>query len=384
VRPALSDREELLYAALEGRPTGAVPTISMLADSHVSNQVLGKTGPGKLLPFLNSARGGAIVDRFAAPISRLFNLGMFGFGNQAARVSHSLGFDGIMLFYWRGKLVSHKEIEDVFGRRFDIVDDGFGGAYMMYRGGTLETPEEWRAYPHPEIAAYARAQALIYRAWRRIWNDRIAVVPFVGPGLWENSWQPMGFSRFVVLMRRDPTFVREVVGYFTALTVAVVDSYCRAGARIIAFGDDLAYRSGPMLSVAQLEDYYGDGFRQVTAAAHRHGAKIIIHCCGNTEDLLESFIEWGFDGAHAFEKPAGNSLAAAREKVGDRLCLVGDIDITRTLVDAPRDEVEADVKQAIEDSRGGGFILAPAHTHPAISAQRVGWMLDAARKYRTA
>ena len=53
-------------------------------------------------------------------------------------------------------------------------------------------------------------------------------MPFVGPGLWENSWQPMGFSQFVVLMRRDPAFVREVVGYFTSLTTAVIDEYCRA------------------------------------------------------------------------------------------------------------------------------------------------------------
>lgn len=274
--------------------------------------------------------------------------------------------------------MSHNKLEDVFGGRFDLVDDGFGNPYMMYRQGLLETPDDWRAYPRPSIAGYARAQGLLYRVWRHTWNDRIAVVPFVGPGLWENSWQPMGFSQFVVLMRRDPAFVREVVGYFTSLTTAVIDEYCRAGARVIALGDDLAYRSGPMLSIDQLEDYYGDGYRQLTATAHRHGARIIIHCCGNTYDLLDKFIEWGFDGAHAFEPTAGNSLAAAREKVGDRLCLVGNIDITQTLVDGTYEQVMEEVERAIHDTRGGGFILAPAHTHAAISAERVRWTLEAA------
>lgn len=370
--------EDLLYAALDKRQPDRVPTLSLLADPNIMNQVLGRSGSGRVLEFLNSPRGSRFVDVHGGAISRLFNPGMLAFGNQTIRVNHRLGFDGVLLIYWRGKLVSHNELEDVFGRRFDLVDDGFGNPYMMYRQGLLETPDDWRAYPRPSIAGYARAQGLLYRVWRHTWNDRIAVVPFVGPGLWENSWQPMGFSQFVVLMRRDPAFVREVVGYFTSLTTAVIDEYCRAGARVIALGDDLAYRSGPMLSIDQLEDYYGDGYRQLTATAHRHGARIIIHCCGNTYDLLDKFIEWGFDGAHAFEPTAGNSLAAAREKVGDRLCLVGNIDITQTLVDGTYEQVMEEVERAIHDTRGGGFILAPAHTHAAISAERVRWMLEAA------
>jgi hypothetical protein len=374
------NHEELLYAALDNRETGCVPTLSLLADPNIMNQALGRTSPSRLFDLLNSPAGRRFLDRYGGMISKLFNAGMLTFGSLMAAANHRMGFDGIMLMGWRGRLVSHNEIEDVFGRGFDLVDDGFGNPYMMYRAGLIETPDDWRAYPRPGIAAYARAQGLLYRAWRRIWNKRIAVVPFVGPGLWENSWQPMGFSRFVVMMRRDPGFVREAAGYFTSLTAAVVDEYCRAGARVLAFGDDLAYRSGPMLSVDQLEEYYGDGYRQLTATAHRYGAKIIIHCCGNTYELLEKFIEWGFDGAHAFEPTADNSLAAARDKVGDRLCLVGNIDITRTLVDGSREQVASEVEQAIKDSRGGGFILAPAHTHAAISVERVRWMLEAARR----
>jgi uroporphyrinogen decarboxylase len=146
----------------------------------------------------------------------------------------------------------------------------------------------------------------------------------------------------------------------------------------VQVGDDLAYRSGPMLSPVMLEKFYGEGYRRMTATAHRYGAKIIFHCCGNTRDLLEKFIDWGFDGAHAFEPPAGNDLAAARASVGDRLCLVGNIDITHTLFDANREEVEAEVTAAIDGAGRGGFILAPAHSHPAINVRNVRWMLEAA------
>jgi uroporphyrinogen decarboxylase len=182
-------------------------------------------------------------------------------------------------------------------------------------------------------------------------------------------------------MRKDPDFVRECVDYYTALAVACVDAYGKAGARVMGLGDDLAYKSGLMLSPAQLEEFFGRGYRQVTAAAHRHGARIFIHCCGNTNQLVEKFVEWGFDGAHAFEPTAMNDLATARAKVGDRLCLIGNIDVTRVLVDAPREEVEEAVRKAIEDASGGGFILAPTHSHGDLSLENIRWMLDAARRY---
>ena len=370
--------EEKLYAALDGRQPETPPAISMSLDPNITNQALGHE-PTALLQFLDSKRGARFVDGNARTLNKFFDTAMFVFYNTCARANYVMGFDAMWFGYWKMGLRDHAHLQDAFGRLMDIVDDGFGNAYFIYRDGLIKSPGEWRAWPRPAIARYAATGARMYRALRAIWGRRIAIVPFVAPGLWENSWQAMGFAPFVTAMRRDPGFAREVVGYFTALSIACVDAYCAAGARVLSMGDDLAYKSGPMLSGETLEEFYGEGYRQITATAHRHGAKIAIHCCGNTNDLVEKFVEWGFDGAHAFEPTAGNTLAAAREKVGDRLCLIGNIDITHTLVEGTRDEVEAEVAAAIRDAAGGGFILSPTHTHPSMSVERIKWMLEAAR-----
>lgn len=375
---AVMNNEERLFVALSGGTPDRTPSVSMSLDPNITNQALGLK-PSNLLKFLSSDRGSRFVDRHADAINRFFDPALFFFFNVGAKANAAMGFDALWFGFWQMGLEDHAHLKDVFGRRNEIVDDGFGNAYFMYRDGLIDGAEEWRAWPHPPIAKYATTGARMYKALKAIWGRRIALVPFVAPGLWENSWQPMGFTKFVTLMRRDPDFVREAVGYYTALMVASVDAYCRAGARVLTLGEDLAYKSGPMLSPDMLEDFYGNGYRQITSAAHRHGAKIAIHCCGNSTDLLEMFVDWGFDGAHAFEPTAGNTLAAAREKVGDKLCLIGNIDITHTLVDATREEVEAETRAAIRDARGGGFILSPAHTHPAMSVRNIKWMLEAAR-----
>ena len=373
------DAEDRLYAALDGQQLDVPPTISMAVDPNIVNQALGNK-PSKLLEFLNSGPGSRLVDRHHGLFNRFYDQAMFLFYGNYIRANYQMGFDAVWFTFWRMQLCDHTYLQDAFGRRMNIVDDGFGNAYAMYSDGLITTPEEWRAWPRPNIAEYAMATARMYRVLRAMWRRKIAVIPFIGPGPWENSWQPMGFTRYVTLLRRDPAFAREAIGYYTALIVASVDACCAAGARVLTMGEDLAYKSGPMLSPEMLEKFYGESYRQITATAHRHGAKMAIHCCGNTRDLVEKFVEWGFDGAHAFEPSAGNDLAEAREKVGDRLCIIGNIDVTRTLVTGTREEVEAEVAAAIRDSRGGGFILTPAHSHSDLSVERIKWMLEAGRR----
>ncbi len=373
------DGEERLFRALGGEKTDAIATLSPLSDPNVVNQALGRK-PLPALAYLASGHGSRFVDRHNKGINRFFNPAMMVFANSSVKANLRMGFDGVWMGYWRLGLRNSSELEEAFGRLFDIVDDGYGNAYMMYRDGLITGPDEWRAYPRPTIAEYASSSRRLFSFLRRRYRGKIAIVAFIGPGVWENAWQPMGFARFVALMRKDPDFAREAIDYFTALSVACVDACGHAGARVMGFGEDLAYRSGSMLSPAMLDEFFADSYHQITTTAHRHGARIYIHCCGNSYELLERFVEWGFDGAHAFEPTAGNDLAAAREKVGDRLCIIGNIDITHVLIDATRDEVEEAVEKAVRDSEGGGFILAPTHSNGDIRVENVRWMLEAARR----
>ena len=68
--------------------------------------------------------------------------------------------------------------------------------------------------------------------------------------------------------------------------------------------------------------------------------------------------------------------------VGDRLCLVGNIDITHVLVKAPKEAVFEAVRQSIQAAaRGGGYILAPTNSHEDMAIPQLRWMIEAVRKY---
>ena len=179
------DPEERLYRALGGEKTDAVPTFSPLADPNLTNQVLGSR-PLPLLKYLNTDHGARFVDRHHGGINRFFNPAMFVFANSTVKANCTLGFDGIWMGYWRLGLKNSRELEEAFGRLFDIVDDGYGNAYMMYHDGLIDSHGAWRAYPRPTIEEYARSSARLFKFMKRAYRGKIAIVAFIGTGVWEN------------------------------------------------------------------------------------------------------------------------------------------------------------------------------------------------------
>ena len=68
---------------------------------------------------------------------------------------------------------------------------------------------------------------------------------------------------------------------------------------------------------------------------------------------------------------------------GDRLCLVGNIDLHYTLTQGTPEEVDAEVKQRIEVvGKGGGYMISSANSITSYcKVENVRAMIAAIRKY---
>ena len=97
---------------------------------------------------------------------------------------------------------------------------------------------------------------------------------------------------------------------------------------------------------------------------------------------MEDLLTLGMNAVNPFEPPCMN-LKTAKEKWGDRICLWGNIDLVKTLPHGTVEEVEAEVKQRIEDAgKGGGYICATSNsiTHYC-KIENVFAMTNAVKKY---
>jgi uroporphyrinogen decarboxylase len=203
-------------------------------------------------------------------------------------------------------------------------------------------------------------------------------------GLWENTTQVMGLPAFAVALRRDPDFVRRMIRYYERLYLAAVHAAADAGLPAFVYSDDMGHKTGPQIAPRVLDDFFGPSLRRVSDQAHERGMRIIIHSCGNVYQLLDLFAEWGFDGVHSLEPTAGMDLAEVKRRVGDRMCVFGNLDIAHVLSHGTRDEVRAAVQQALRAAAlDGGFIMAMTNSHNAVRVENTRWMIEDTHRYGT-
>lgn len=381
----MSACHDRVLAALERREPDRVPTMDVMEEISNIYDILGK----KPLPYgylFTNRYTGQVIDKLAPAINRagLFDAEMDRFSHDRTEASVKMGYDSTWVMHvpiWRFR--DTKTIVDIYGRRYDTVLDRRGNLVTpMYREGLIRGPEDWRAWPKGDLL---RLPERANRAFSRIQKDLGRKIFIFGAflyGLFENSWQTMGFERFAVAVRKEKAFVKRVIKFYEDHFCMMLEAWADAGLPGAIYTDDMAYRSGPMFNPRTMEELYGDALRRITATAHALGMKIVIHSCGNVVPLLGWFADCGFDGVHALEPTAGVDLAQAKQQVGSRMCLLGNIDITHILVDADREEVFEAVRHAIRAAgQGGGYILAPTNSHQTMSVERLRWMLEAVERF---
>ncbi|MHB8895646.1 MAG: uroporphyrinogen decarboxylase family protein [Candidatus Geothermincolia bacterium] len=374
-----------VLAALELREPDRVPTMDMMVEYANIMEILGKK-PIPLGLLFRNPYAAKVIDFFAShaftTLPADMAMDMFAYDRTAASVK--MGYDSAWVQHnpvWKSG--DSKKMVDSFGRLWTLTFDDKGLMLTpMYTGGLIESPDDWRALEKRDLFKLPAKNNKTYAKIQKAFGEELFIFGSFSGGLYEVTWQSMGFERFVVNTRKERAFLERMITFYTDLYCEILEAMADAGLPGAVYSDDLAYRSGPMLSPKLLESLFGDGYRRLTRTAHNLGMKIVIHSCGNVYDLLPWFADCGFDGVHALEPTAGVELKKAKEIIGDRLCLLGNVDVTHILVDADKEEVFEAIRQSIQDAAaGGGYILAPTNSHPGMSVQRLRWMLEAVKKY---
>lgn len=159
--------------------------------------------------------------------------------------------------------------------------------------------------------------------------------------------------------------------------VAVIDhrvdmyyEYCRrgleaAGGRIdiLCLGEDCGNQNGRMFSPRTFDEFFVPRIGKFIDLAHEFGALAMLHSCGDTSDIMPTFIDMGLDILDAMQpEPAGMNPAEIKRRYGDHLTFCGLISTQQTLPHGSAEDVRREVRERIEIvGAGGGYICSPAH-----------------------
>ena len=380
---------ERVLAALNLEEPDRVPCHAILIDANNVDKILGKPQISDFDTLEQIKRDNP--DNWAEEISNLVESVETSIFSRCVEAAVEIGLDvmqvGIVPMEFIDDPNDERDLmKDVFGRLWEARNNE-GNFNPYYLHGTINSIEKWKVVKEniegPMTDKYKKMAKKFYRRINKKHKDKILVaVTNDLAGVFESASQGLGMTYYAKMLHKNPKFIKEIHDVIAQFTADCYMSYMDAGAEVFIESGDLAYKTGPMMSPKKFNELLLPAYKKITDTVHDRGKKIVLHTDGQVTPLLDFVVNCGFDGLQSLEPTAGVDLALVKKKVGDKLCLMGNIDVAHDLVYGTKKEVYDAVKYAIKTAGpGGGFIVSPANMHPAVKVPNLRWMVEATKKY---
>ncbi|MBN1224707.1 MAG: hypothetical protein JXB23_15785 [Candidatus Aminicenantes bacterium] len=173
------------------------------------------------------------------------------------------------------------------------------------------------------------------------------------------GYMAMGLERFFIQMVTNPSFVRKLLDDRTEWCMAMFEEAQNYGIDIGILGEDAGHKSGPMVSEEMWREFVFPLHRRIIDELD---VPLIWHSDGDFQSFLPVAVEAGFIGIHALEPDVGMDLGIIKQKFGDKLVLVGNVD-TQVLFKSDLAAVHREVERCMQQAApGGGYMFASCNS----------------------
>ncbi len=173
---------------------------------------------------------------------------------------------------------------------------------------------------------------------------------------------PIPIQSFMLALYDDKSLVEKIMDIQVERQIELIEAVSDLPIAFVELADDLCDNNGFMINPALMEELWVPRYRKILEAAQSLGVPVQCHCCGKLEQVLPRFIEWGIKAISPIQ-PNCNDIYALKNEWGDKICLVGNINIQGILAFGTPDEVRADVREHIRHlSKNGGYVVASSHS----------------------
>ncbi|MFQ5811291.1 MAG: uroporphyrinogen decarboxylase family protein, partial [Armatimonadota bacterium] len=178
-------------------------------------------------------------------------------------------------------------------------------------------------------------------------------------------------------LHRDPGLAEVLLEKSLAVGLRFIDA-CAAAGGVPAIVDPVA--TGSVLSEEHFRTFALPYLARQVEAIQEKGLPALVHVCGKTHRLLEALAETGADVLSLDIV----DMAEAKERIGDRVTLFGNVQPSETLLEGTPEDVEAEVIACLRKAGDSprGFIIASGCEVPLHSPrENVLAMMEAAETW---
>lgn len=275
-----------------------------------------------------------------------------------------LGFaqNRINAFYHNGYDFATLPINDFNWLSFHSIERERQHSISQGESGVIVDEESYEAYEWPEVKP-ERFELLTEIAKHVPEGMKIIIH---GPcGVLENLVNLIGFEDLCFMLADKPELVKRIsddIGSRLHDYYKCCLEYDIVGMALV--NDDWGFKTSTMVSPQNLRDYVIPWHKKIVQTIHDSGRLALLHSCGNLADVWDDIIDdIKFDGKHSYED-SFLPIEDAYEKYGDRIALLGGIDMN-FLCSATPDKIYRRSKAMLERSADrGGYALGSGNSIP--------------------
>jgi uroporphyrinogen decarboxylase len=164
-----------------------------------------------------------------------------------------------------------------------------------------------------------------------------------------------GLNDLMLDLIGNPRGVHHLLEFTTAMAISYGKKLIECGTDILMPSNPVA--SGNLISVDHYKEFVYPYDKEMVTAFEGEGIKTVLHICGKVQDRLRLIADTGYDGVSV---DSVVDLRRAKEQVGDRICLIGNVDVFRPLRKGSAQKVREKALECIEAAGSEGRFMLSA------------------------
>jgi uroporphyrinogen decarboxylase len=286
-----------------------------------------------------------------------------------------LGFTGITSIQLHGE-----EFVDEWGTTWGSNEKSWPAAWS--NDEVVKNRADWRQLriPDPDLSIRMEQPKRSVELAR---GDLAVVGGVRGP--FSATWMLAGLVNMSTWLYDDPALLAEMLGEMGRWNTQLALGMVRSGVDAISIHDDWGMNKSTFISPDDWRRLVFPCIAVEVEAIAATGTPVILHSDGNLNAIMDDIAQLPIAALNPLQRGAAMNLAETKRRYGARLCLVGNVDATRTLPTGSPDDVEREVLECLRDAAPGGrYILAPDHSyHAGVPAANIWRALETCKKFGT-
>lgn len=169
----------------------------------------------------------------------------------------------------------------------------------------------------------------------------------------------LGMEDYMCYCMTDPELVAQFAEKIMAFEVGRAKMFLDKGAEAILITDDIAFNTGLLLPPDTMKLVAFPFYKKVIQEIKEYkDVPVIFHSDGYLADVLQDIVDCGFDAIQSLQPSAGMDIEKVKQEFGNKLCLIGNVDLNYLLPFGTPKEVKKEVKDLADKAGPDGFILS--------------------------